>query len=1487
MSLQELIPIYPPAPVQGEILGAEDEILCWVSPMPFAPTQSRRAIWVPLGSSIEDIVQRAQPSPVRRRFTQVWVNSEHAESYIERKFWSRVRPRLGSVVYIMALPGDRQQFLQLAILAVAIAIPFTVGPESLIVAGSLGGSLFTAGVGIIGNLAIAALIPPPNQGGGGVDQLRRISTFQTFRNVLDPWGLFERPIGKCRIFPAHLAEPYSDIRDEQEWKRFVFAVRGPCEFEDFRFGNTAADKLRRIKIRHTQGWPANPITFTSADVDLNQNKINLPGHPYIRNNPVRFRDGNPPNPIITGKTYWIVSRTKNAVKLALEPGGDPIIFTGTGSGATIFRREPRPKIYPGVVFEDPVNITLLEGVDHIVTTQPNTDEAKVIFFFPQGLGKFDDVNPEDIDPQSVLARVRYRLKGTTTWSNSDDVFYDAQNSPRIPRPQELSERIDGSWTKVRTLGVYAVSMNPDNGKIEVSLPVRTPAPLPGPGRPTPPPGGERGAIQPTLAPFPPDRIPIAYVTRASDDNNKINISEIEDRRPTVSDTKFPKGVRFENPTDFAPRPTSPRRPKIRIRRGTLKKAALNVTAKKQEQFFRTVEFEFPEPGEYEIQVRRTNSAGGKGVFDRVDLAALQSFTNENILDEQARREGIALIEVLALAQDNLEGIADKFNCLATSIFQRFDGTDWEYGPTENVAECVRGILQGPGNINPVPDSRLVLADFEEFATWCADKRYTCGQIVDFLTTVREQAADIASVARGSLARVDLNIGITIDRLKTNRVTIFARHNIVKGSLSVDLPFQEVPHSLRVRFRNQRADYNFDEIEVFGDDYDDETRDRSKVEVLNVPMITRPGHAKEYARYLWLVAKHRQKRLNWISPLHGFAQRHGDLNGLNHDVAFFGSGSARVIAITTSVGRVDTVTLSTPVIMEFGKSYRVQFVKPDAGPPVGNRILVLDVDTVVGEQSVLTLTTPPLIADGPAVDEMIIFGELGKEVIDVVVGTLAPVSPYRARFQCWELAPAVFQVDGEVFDEDPSVVTIPPDIDRPVILGIVSDEAAARIVHDGSVEIGILVSLKPPQALSFFATRLEAQIRESPGVVTNDEIELATWSPLPFLPISNASVRFPAVRIRRTYEIRLRYASDQVPGIDWVTVTHQVTGPTELPPDVASVTATLDEANWTYPDPPNNLKGFRIRAHFGGIKDWNTALPLHDGLVRSAPFIITNLRRTGFRTLLVKAVNVYGAESMHPASVRFDFGIPTPENVVLTADSHPTFPGTIVNGSVISNVLQANDTTKHWLANDDHPYWKAEPTYPFWTAASEKYDEMTYEFSYRPTSKGSLSVEIDIEALDGYKLEIRKDKVALFWRAGAGHWLADPNYLYWDATPGEYSNLPGSLDVEVDDYTIRLTTFSGTRQAKVMAITTILDVPDVVERLADVAIPAGGVRLTLANAFTAITEVKPTLQVSGTAVRIDVVDLDAQLGPLVVAVAAGGALVPGIADFVVIGYRQVT
>lgn len=100
--------------------------------------------------------------------------------------------------------------------------------------------------------------------------------------------------------------------------------------------------------------------------------------------------------------------------------------------------------------------------------------------------------------------------------------------------------------------------------------------------------------------------------------------------------------------------------------------------------------------------------------------------------------------------------------------------------------------------------------------------------------------------------------------------------------------------------------------------------------------------------------------------------------------------------------------------------------------------------------------------------------------------------------------------------------------------------------------------------------------------------------------------------------------------------------------------------------------------------------------------------------------------------------------------------------------------------------------------------------------------------------------------------------------------------------MRVTTRAGPIQGAIRDLNVVIDVPDVVEEIDNVAIPAGGARLVLTKAFDLIKTVQLTLQGGGSAVSARYLDKDVALGPLVEAIDEGNASVAGILDATITG-----
>ena len=92
------------------------------------------------------------------------------------------------------------------------------------------------------------------------------------------------------------------------------------------------------------------------------------------------------------------------------------------------------------------------------------------------------------------------------------------------------------------------------------------------------------------------------------------------------------------------------------------------------------------------------------------------------------------------------------------------------------------------------------------------------------------------------------------------------------------------------------------------------------------------------------------------------------------------------------------------------------------------------------------------------------------------------------------------------------------------------------------------------------------------------------------------------------------------------------------------------------------------------------------------------------------------------------------------------------------------------------------------------------------------------------------------------------------------------------------------QGRIAVLKILLDVPDISEALANVALAAGGSRLALTKTYRAIKTVNLTLQADGGSARsLEVIDKDAALGPMCRGFDSSHTGVTAHTDAIVQGY----
>lgn len=365
---------------------------------------------------------------------------------------------------------------------------------------------------------------------------------------------------------------------------------------------------------------------------------------------------------------------------------------------------------------------------------------------------------------------------------------------------------------------------------------------------------------------------------------------------------------------------------------------------------------------------------------------------------------------------------------------------------------------------------------------------------------------------------------------------------------------------------------------------------------------------------------------------------------------------------------------------------------------------------------------------------------------------------------------------------------------------------------------------------------------------------------------------------KTYKIKIRCVNNSGQRGDWFEVEHLVLGKSEPPPDVGSFTIDKGVATWRPVENTPDLAGYKIRFQYGQNNWWDTATPLHDGLLTESPYSFSAVPN-GRVTVLIKAIDTSGNESLNAAAITQDLGDVIVDNLLLDFPQHPTWAGTKTNCSVIGGELIATDANLFYSANnlpmygvDSDLFYKDSQSLP-----------MIYEFLLIATKDSVLKINY-LFSTDNFSIEYQAPSQSSFYGLDTDLFYGVDSsllYAYLDAKPWV-----GQLNIqETTEVLIRVKTTGGSKTLdKLIELTAILDVADILIRLDDIVISAGGSRLNLGRVVNAVKNIQMTVQADGNGgLGARVIDKDPINGPLIEVLNSSGVSVNGLIDATIQAY----
>lgn len=251
--------------------------------------------------------------------------------------------------------------------------------------------------------------------------------------------------------------------------------------------------------------------------------------------------------------------------------------------------------------------------------------------------------------------------------------------------------------------------------------------------------------------------------------------------------------------------------------------------------------------------------------------------------------------------------------------------------------------------------------------------------------------------------------------------------------------------------------------------------------------------------------------------------------------------------------------------------------------------------------------------------------------------------------------------------------------------------------------------------------------------------------------------------------------------------------------------------WDYEYPkPNDIAGFKLKYVQGNNIDWDNAFDLHTGVITAQPFETQALRQ-GIHTVLIKAIDNAGNESVNPASAVLNLGELLEENVLWKENLADTKWSKVSHNGVVGTDGKLR---------------------------GKKVDEpLVINLRFQPLSAGQMWLSHDITSKA--KIEYCVGSGSLAWGKNGGMfmWLK-PTHTQWKFN-ALYKPYTGRVMVNATDSfhaIIEITPDKG-KVAEIGKLMAYIDVPDSKEVFDNLRIPASGLTLPIKTPYYYTTAVR--------------------------------------------------
>lgn len=288
--------------------------------------------------------------------------------------------------------------------------------------------------------------------------------------------------------------------------------------------------------------------------------------------------------------------------------------------------------------------------------------------------------------------------------------------------------------------------------------------------------------------------------------------------------------------------------------------------------------------------------------------------------------------------------------------------------------------------------------------------------------------------------------------------------------------------------------------------------------------------------------------------------------------------------------------------------------------------------------------------------------------------------------------------------------------------------------------------------------------------------------------------------------------------------------------------------YTYPE-PNDVAGFILKYTQGKEIDWETGIPVQEGLITTQPYE-TQTVRPGSHAVMIKAVDQNGNESKNFAYCMLDMGDLLQENVLYDKDfGDNNFAEVSNNGTVLSDgYVHAVNASKMWHETG-RKMWNSSDS-KMWGASFQPYTAYV-EFIVPASGQFWLSADIEGPAIVYYRRALA-EPVWIESKESIAFWDSD-EAAAWDQSADMWKQWSDKVEVRAGAIIqVKIVAKNNMYQETIIkALHAYIDVPDRQEHFEDLAISEEGTELPITTPNYETTAVHIDAVQGSTAVTLKV------------------------------------